>query len=187
MHIKNVSKVVFGSLFSLNRHRNFIPFELKSKLVQSLLFPHLYYCDVVFQDLKCELSMKLQRVQNACVRYAGNLKKFDHVSPLYASLKWQKLNVLVDFHLLCIVYNALYEPLFPSYIRSLFITLSDSHGRGTRSADALVLKLPKFSLSVYKKSFVYRSIFLWNSLPLVIRKASSLSKFKSLYRAKYFV
>ncbi|KAF4532623.1 hypothetical protein B566_EDAN011536, partial [Ephemera danica] len=25
-------------------------------------------------DLKCELSMKLQRVQNACVRYACNLK-----------------------------------------------------------------------------------------------------------------
>jgi hypothetical protein len=106
-----------GNLYALNRHRNFFPQELKPTLVQSLLFPHFLYCDSGYQDVNQHLCSRLQKLQNACVRYACNLRKYDHVSPSYKKLKWQKIDVLRRLRLMCVLFKALHSPAFLSYIK----------------------------------------------------------------------
>jgi hypothetical protein len=175
-----------GNLYTLNRQRNFIPMELKPKLIQSLVFPHFFYCDLVYQDLSQKLKLKLQKLQNACVRFACNLRKYDHVSHFYKKLKWQRIDVLRDFHIACFVFKAIHCPAFPNYIKSLFLTLSKSHGRTTRSRDSLILKMPSYKLNAFKFSFVCSAVRLWNSLHFSIRAAKTLQQFKTLYSAKYF-
>jgi hypothetical protein len=175
-----------GNIHALNRCRNFIPAALKLKLVVSLLFPHFNCCDTVLHDISVELKSKLQKVQNSCVRFACNLKKFDQVSPSFKKLKWQKLNSTTAFHMAIIVYKSLHLDKFPSYLKFMFLSLSDSHGRSTRSKSNLTLKLPKYNLLAYKRSFAYAAAHLWNELPLSIRCAKSLYQFKTLYRANFF-
>jgi hypothetical protein len=186
VQVRNITKTIMGSLYALNRHRNFIPNALKPKLVQSLLFPHFYYCDTVYHDINQNLANKLQKVQNSCIRYACQLRKYDHVSPYYRKLKWQKLDVLRRFHMSCMVYKSISIPSFPSYMKNNFVSLSESHGRSTRSKDSLVLKLPKFNLNAFKLSFVCSAIRLWNSLHSFIRASKSLSQFKTRFSARYF-
>jgi hypothetical protein len=128
---------------ALNRHRNFIPPALKPKLAVSLLFPHFNYCDLVYQDTSVELQSKLQKIQNCCVRFACGSKKYDHVSPSFKKLKWPMLNSLLHFHVVTTVYKALHVPRFPIYLKNMFTSLSESHGRLTRSKNNLILKLPK--------------------------------------------
>lgn len=186
IHIRFISKTIMSKLYVLNRHRNFIPRELKPKLVQSLLFPHFYYCDVVYLDASKLLLSKLNKLQNACVRYACNLRKYDHVSPFYNLLKWQRLDILRDLHTVCLVFKSIHCPAFPQYMKNLFISLSESHGRSTRSKDTLILKIPSFKLNAFKFSFTCTAIRLWNSLHLSIRSATSLDQFKVRFRARYF-
>jgi hypothetical protein len=119
------------NLYALNRFRNFIPQELKSTLVQSLLFPHFLYFDSVFLDLSQNLNSKLQKLQNACVRYACNLRKYDHVSLCYKKLKWQKIDVLRRFRMMCLLFKVLHSPAFPGYMKKSFVSLSESHGQAT--------------------------------------------------------
>jgi hypothetical protein len=157
-HVRNISRTIMGSIYVLNIQRNFIPRDLKPKLVQSLLFPHFYYCDVVYQDTNQNLTQKLQKLQNACLRYACQLRKYDHISPFYVALKWQKLNILRSFHIDSMVFKALNCPNFPVYIKDLFVTVSESHGRSTRSKDSLILKSPKYKLNAFKFSFVCTAV-----------------------------
>jgi hypothetical protein len=145
-----------GGTYSLHRSRNFIPRELKPKLAQSLLFPYFNYCDSVYQDMSVELSIKIQKLQNSCVRFSCGLHKYDHVSPYYDLLKWDRCADLRKFHLLCIVYQCLHNDVFPSYMKDMYVILSDSHGRATRSKDAFILKLPLFNLRAFHFSFQFQ-------------------------------
>jgi hypothetical protein len=138
----------------------------------------------VYQDISQKL--KLQKFQNACVRFACNLKN-DHISPFYKILKWQKMDVLREFHIACFVFKAIHSQAFPSYIKNLFISLSESHGRATRSRDSLVLKMPNYKLNAFKFSFVCSDVRLWNALHFSVRAAKTLSQFNTLYSAKYFI
>jgi hypothetical protein len=141
---------------------------------------------VVYQDISQNLSAKLNKLQNACVRYACNLRKYDHVSPSYAQLKWQRLDILRQFHILSLVFKSIHCPAFPDYMKRIFISLSESHGRSTRSKDTLILKIPAYKLKAFKCSFTCTAIRLWNSLHVSVRSATSLNQFKALYSAKYF-
>ncbi|KAG8222553.1 hypothetical protein J437_LFUL016754, partial [Ladona fulva] len=51
-------------------------------------------------DLSGELSVKLQCMQNAAVRFIFNLKKYDHVSKHYSKLSFLKLDSRRKQHIL---------------------------------------------------------------------------------------
>jgi hypothetical protein len=87
-----MSSRIMGIIYSLNRHSKFIPMALKPKLVVALLYPHFYYGDIVFNDINMALRNKIQKLQNACVRFACGVRKFDHITPFYKQLKWQRIN-----------------------------------------------------------------------------------------------
>ncbi|KAJ4428820.1 hypothetical protein ANN_25813 [Periplaneta americana] len=53
---------------------------------QTLVMPYLDYCDVLYSDLSVELSLRLQRVHNACVRFIFNSRRYDHVSEYFSYL-----------------------------------------------------------------------------------------------------
>ncbi|KAJ4433606.1 hypothetical protein ANN_15916 [Periplaneta americana] len=67
--------------------------QLKLTLVQTLVMPHFDYCDILLSDLSSELSVKLQRVQNMCVRYVCNIRRYDHISPSFSDKKIFLLNI----------------------------------------------------------------------------------------------
>jgi hypothetical protein len=70
-------------------------------------------------------------------------QKYDHVSPFYKTLKWQRLDVLREFLIACFIFKAIHCQAFPTYIKKLYVSLSESHGRATRSRDSLILRMPK--------------------------------------------
>ncbi|KAJ4441761.1 hypothetical protein ANN_11619 [Periplaneta americana] len=52
-------------------------FGLALNPMQTLVTPHFDYCDVLLSDLSSELSVKLQRAQNMCVRYVCNIRRHE--------------------------------------------------------------------------------------------------------------
>ena len=53
---------------------------LHKRLVESLVQPHLYYCTVVYMDASNEQREKVQRLNNAFVRYITGARRDKHIT-----------------------------------------------------------------------------------------------------------
>ena len=74
--------------------------------------------------------------------------------------------------------------LAPSYLSDRFVTRSTVHDRNTRNKD--FLSIPAYQLAAGQRTFLYRAIKLWNSLPREIIAADSLRTFKKKLRELLF-
>ena len=80
----NTAKKTFGVLARLRRCQGYLPDSTKLILIKSLVFPYLDYCAGIFLDLSNELVLKLSGCKNAALRFATGIKKFEHISHVYA-------------------------------------------------------------------------------------------------------
>ena len=175
--IAEVSRRMFGAVRSLNRLRNFLPMATKIALAQSLLLPILDYADISYLDLTEEQLNKLERLQNLCLRFIFGLRKYDHVSHFRALLKWLPIRLRRNAHILFLLYSILSNPLTPPYLKERF-TRSNSDRYVLRSIDSFLLNTPSHLTNFYTNSFSVQAVRLWNSLPVSIRCAQSLTIFK---------
>ncbi|CAK1584654.1 unnamed protein product [Parnassius mnemosyne] len=184
--ISEVSRRMFASVGSLRRLSNFLPIPTKIALAQSLLLPILDYADTCYLNLNEEMLNKLERIQNLCIRFIFGLRKYDHVSEYREKLKWLPIRLRRNTHILSLLYCILFNPTSPTYLKERFEFLGDTHCRSLRSDKNLTLKIPSHNTSFYSKSFSVEAVRLWNSLPLHIRSAQSIDKFKKLVKAHFF-
>lgn len=177
-HITEVSRKMYGAMHALKCMQNFLPFSAKSILVNSILLPILDYADVCYPDATEEQLNKLERLLNLCIRYMYGLRKYDHISHYRTQLKWLNIRHRRNTHILCLLYNILHHPLSPHYLKERFTPLIPPD-RPSRSSQHLLLMTPQHNTNFYTDSFTVTAIRLWNSLPVDIRKASSMGIFKS--------
>jgi Reverse transcriptase (RNA-dependent DNA polymerase)/Endonuclease-reverse transcriptase len=176
-HVQSVCQKVFGALHSLNRFKYIFPQKLKEKLVESLVMPHFDYCDVVYNDVGPELSRKLQKAHNSCVRYTCNLKFMDHVSPSFTHLSWLRLHDRRNVHSLGLLHRIL-NSSDPSYLYSRFNYLSSHHQRNTRGHATDQLVLPIHRTAIFDNSFTVSAARAWNQTPGTVRSLENVKLFK---------
>jgi len=168
-------KKAFSSLHSLTlapRLKHFLPTHIKSILVKLLVFPHLEYCDVFLTNLKDELARRLQRVQNACLRFIFLLKYSDHLTPSYRQLSILKLNERRSLHRLTL---RLQQPSCTNVFRRLAPTIIVTPGQGkakySRSLITLIFPIPN------RSQFPPSKLGMNDLLPET-QQLQSISKFK---------
>ena len=74
--------------------------------------------------------------------------------------------------------------LAPKYLSSRFNTRASVHGRNTRNRNKL--DIPVFNAAAGQRSFIYRAVKCWNSLPEEITKCEDLCSFKSKAKSYFF-
>ena len=90
-HVQAVCNRINVILYQLKTQKDLLPPHTRKQLVSSLIFPHIDYCCLVYQDITEELNVKIQRSLNMCVRFIFNIKKDDHISPYFNRLGWLKV------------------------------------------------------------------------------------------------
>ena len=114
---------------------------------------------------------------HTAARILTRTQKFDHITPVLASLHWLPVKAKADFKVLLITYKALHG-LAPTYLSDLVLTYIPT--RTLRSQDAGILIVPRISeQTAGGRDFSYRAPFLLNGLPSHVRDADSVSTFKS--------
>ena len=108
--VKHINKTVckaYGSLRSLYRFKKFLSESSKKSLCETLVLSHFNYCDCLFPSLAKYLSEKIQKVQNACVRFIYNLRKYDrdHIRPFLIKLNWLNMENRRLSHCYTFMYN----------------------------------------------------------------------------------
>ena len=114
-------------------------------LIHAFISSRLDYCNSVFSGLPKSTTRSLQLVQNAAARLLTRTRKFDHITPILASLHWLPITSRSDLKVLLLTYKALHG-LAPSYLKDLIIPYNPS--RTLQSLGSGLLSLPK----VKKKS-----------------------------------
>jgi hypothetical protein len=153
-----VSSVKNSSVYS----RAMTPVDTRIRLINTLVLPIFDYCAVVMCNINENLFDRLQIVQNNCVRYVFNLKRYDHVTPFHCKLGWLKIRERFDLQLLVMSHKIL-NGYTPNYLASCLTVMSDVHTRSTRS-HPLYLRAPFVGKSVPDKSFSVLAYRLRNNL-----------------------
>ena len=88
-HISSISSNINKVLYKLRARAWLLPVDIKIMLVSSLVFPHIDYACLVYNDIPAYLNLKLQRlVSNAGVQFIFNLRKDASISEFRKKLGW---------------------------------------------------------------------------------------------------
>jgi hypothetical protein len=96
-----------------------MPFEVRRRLLLSLIMPHFTYGSVVFVGPDAESKEKLERAFRACIRFLHRLKRRDNVADLASTITGFEFQVYLKIRLLSFLYKILHIH-HPSYICSMF-------------------------------------------------------------------
>jgi len=174
-HSTFVINKVFSILAQLRRCFSFTPLHIRKRLVQTLIFPHFYYALPLCTNISVVNMQKLQRAQNACVRYICNVNKFQHISLFYKSHNILKLESMRTLQICTIMWKSVNSGT-PVYLCEYF--KREILKRTTRTEDGKLM-VPTARTEIYKKSFHIEACNLWNSY--------SLYKINTLYALKMYI
>ena len=183
-HFNKVTRTAFLHLRNMAKVRPFLNQRDAEVLTHAFITSRLDYCNSLFTGLTKTSIRKLQIIQNTAARILTNTRRRDHISPVLSTLHWLPVSFRIDFKALLFVYKALHG-LAPPYIKDSIKLYTPP--RTLRSTTALLLDVPKGPhKTIGKASFWVYGPKLWNTLPRELKKANSLSIFKSKLKTYLF-
>ena len=184
--VKKVCRTAYTRLKNIAKIRSVLPQKTAETLVHALITSKLDYCNALMYGLPASTTTSLlQYVQNSAARVVMRTRKFDHITSVLRDLHWLQVEDRIIFKILMITYRALHG-LAPDYISDLVVPYVPP--RSLRSANENLLVVPSSRLRSFgDRRFAYAAPTLWNSLPLKIRNAQSLTQFKGLLKTHLFV
>ena len=138
-------------------------------IYHTLIQPLFDYCNVVWHNLSKGLATKLQRLQNRAARVITNSSFDASATKVRQQLDLESLDSRRAKH------KALVKA--PRYLIEMFTKVEETNPYNLRNRE-VNFYLPKPHTENLKKSFRYSGPKLWNTLPLEVKTAGSLSKFK---------
>ena len=141
----------------------------------SLVQPHFDYCDSVWGSCTKALANKLQKLQNRAARILTHCNYDANADFLIQQLGWKKLHSQRSIHKAVMIYKSL-DGLAPDYLSSKFLDRSSVCNYSLRGTEGK-LAVPMPHTNYMKNSFSYSGAVLWNSLPIELRQANSLTAF----------
>lgn len=178
-HINNCIKRAIFNLKNIYASRGFLNRETIKMLCDTLVLSHFSYCDVVYGPcLDVVTSMRIQRVQNSCIRLIYGLKRRDHVSPKLKELGW--LN-MADRRLLhaAVFFHGIVSTRCPPYLYNKIRYRSDIHNLNIRRKS--LITIPVHRTSLFERSFKYNIAKIYNSVPVEV-KVSNVNRFRIHYK-----
>ena len=122
------------------------------------------YASIVYHDLGVVLNIKLQRMQNACVRFITSTPRDAHITPMYVEIGWLKLKERRQYAI-AILLTKIMRTSTPAYIFENIKPMKMIHHRNNRHTSHM-LQIPHHRSVKCSSSFTITSSSLWNSLNL---------------------
>jgi hypothetical protein len=175
-HFRKVFQKIYWILRSLGPHAAHTSFEVRRRLVLSLILPHVNYGNIVFTGADSASQRRLGIAFKACLRYIHMKRRLDHVSHLESTVTGTVLVDNASIQLLLFLYKILYVR-HPSYLFSLFHFASSARTRN--------LTVPPHRTLAMSQSFVVLGCRAWNSLPHDVKRLLTHWRFVSAFRGMY--
>ena len=171
-HVSSLVRSLTFSLRKISSIRPFLSTDATKKLVTSLMFSRLDYCNILLFGVSNEKIQRIQVIQNNAARMIFKKRKSESASHLLKELHWLSVEKRIKFKAATLVFKCL-EGSAPQYLKDLLKVYVPS--RSLRSSkDGTLLKVPRIKHNAGKRAFSYFGPDLWNSLPQSVRESCSL-------------
>ena len=179
-HVSKVCQLSYFELKRIGSIRNFLSVDATKILVTSCILSRLDYCNSLLIGSSDTLIDRLQKIQNNAARLIFRLPKSANISQQLMSLHWLPVKSRIQYKIASLCYHSLNNTA-PSYLSDLVRKDSCPVYNTRSSSDPLLLSTrpAHTKKTLGDRSFSYAAPAVWNSLPLQLRSASSLSSFKS--------
>ena len=147
------------------------------------------HCSIIWYPQRSTQLRKLEAIQKRAIKWI-NGEPFISYSDICFLEKQKELEILPirlkfvhnTLTLFYKIVNSLVSIVLPDYIT----VVRPEHTRYTRNTALVIDELDNYTYSCsitpsidnFKHNFFYRSMMLWNKLPLIIRKTNTISAFK---------
>ena len=164
-----------GSVCQINRVKHLFDARTLERVIDAFVSSKLYYCSPLWSNTSKKNISKLPKVQNFACRIITGKRKFDHITPVLRELRWLLVTSFLEYTLGVLAFKCV-KGLTPSYLCHRFKTRACVNDCNTTYKNNL-------NISAYKsasgqRTFLYRALNFWNSLPRDIRECDNLPIFK---------
>jgi len=174
-HITKTCQSAIVAIRKIGQIRQYLNRKCIEILVNSLIISHVDNCNVLLYGLPKKDLNRVQKIQNTAARLIEGARSRDSISPILSKLHWLPVEKRVIFKILIMCFKA-QNNLSPSYIADLIH--QHTPARTLRSSSQNLLSVYSVNTHTYgNRSFIASAPTLWNSLPITIRKISSLDTF----------
>ena len=178
-HVGALVQASFGILRNLYANRFILSQNSRMLLCSALVLSRFNYCDSVYGPcLRVECAGRIQRVQNACLRFVFGIRKFQRISHTLVLCKWLNMERARKLHAASL-YHQVIRSQIPQYLYRRISFRTDVHHLNLRRKDQITV--PNHRTALFKRSFSYGIATLWNSLPCTIKECSRVA-FKYHYK-----
>jgi len=182
--VRSTARKAFFHLYRISKIRKHLSRSAAAQLVQAFVISTLDYNNALLANLSAVLLDKLQLIQNAAARLLTGSRRREHITPHLKDLHWLPVKQRIDFKLAVLTYNCRANTA-PGYLQDLVTPYVPT--RSLRSSTSLDLVEPRFKTENYgHRAFSVAAPLFWNSLPVAVRSAPSLSRFRSALKTHLF-
>ncbi len=182
-HISQVCASCFYHIRDLRRIRRHLNLDNAKSLATALVTSRLDYCNSLLYGAAEKHIQKLQRVQNCLARVVTRSPPLTRSQPLLRSLHWLPVHYRLSYKVRLLTFKTLHSEQ-PSYLRDMLAVVSPT--RSLRSNKGMVLSVPKVKTKTGARAFSSCAPALWNSLPLRLRSAPSVTTFRKHLKTYLF-
>lgn len=179
-HISLKFKCAYFRLKKLFSFKNYLSVQMKLRLVDVLVLPIIEYGDVVYSSsLDFQTRYKVQKLQNACLRFVFDIPYREHITPFLTKHNILNMTNRRLLHFYAFLFRLLKnnEPLY--LISRLIMRLNPYQIR------SITFEIPSHTTSNFKKSFSYLAPKFLNDLQDIVPchdyNSNMLSKIRSYF------
>ena len=155
----------------------YVPYNLREQVCRSLILFHLDYCAVIWGSASKGKLARLQVAQPRAARLVLGCSPRTSIQKMYSSLSWLNIEKRLQSSTVTFLNNTIRSHK-PEFLHNQIVFCNSVHQYNTRKAangDIVEALAKNKSLT---RTVLYRATELWNSLPIVVRQASSKIAFK---------
>lgn len=183
-HISAVIRKAYGKLKIIYKNKPSLNKTIRTMLCESLILSNFNYCDIIYGPcLDVMDKIRIQKVQNSCLRLIFNIRKYDHISYKLQEVKWLNMQNRRILHA-AVLFHKLVITKKPPYLYNKIRFRSDVHNINIRRKDMLTPPLHKSAL--FERSFSYNIARIYNNVPSEL-KNKTIQSFRNCYFNSLFI
>ena len=180
-HVRDGKKAILSSLNKKNtalvKIAQITDFKTRKNIGTSLIMPTLSYITEVYGSCSEYLLDALQVQQNKAAKIITKLPFRTPTQTFLLQCDWLSVRQLVKYCSLTLLHKIMIEKK-PQYIFDRLVPRSMMGMRETRRTDHLCLQMKNYKTVTASRTFIPRSVALWNSLPSRLREITDIKSFK---------
>ena len=184
-HILNKANRASYHLYRIRQIIKFLDLPAKQTLISSLVMSHLDYANAIFVNLPNSSIYPMQWIQNQAAKLIMNKHQLDSLTTIMVQLHWLPIRFRCEYKMLLHVYRCI-KGQAPEDLQQKLL-LRNPAQMTCSATECNFLQIPhNRSKMLADHGFSSAGPRLWNSLPLELRTAPSLSNFKKLLKIYLF-